>query len=243
MKTNIYKREDRAFVLRKEHVEKIWKLFREIGKPKIIIKCEDNIKREFEELKKFFEYENISSKEINNFRIMVGEEYDYLKKPKIPKSANIEFTKNSWDRTLIDIEASEQVTERLLGNLNDIFESTTPWYAKFTQMINSNFMIPIVMIPFFLLVPWGKLAVILKPLLAPIESIEIKKFIVIVLIACIGFLLFLLFKIFLKYFPMTCFAINNGLNRYNFKENIRWVIVGGFIVSFSASIFFKLSGI
>ncbi|CAM5190098.1 hypothetical protein [Alishewanella longhuensis] len=117
-----------AFVLKHEQVKRIWEsLQSRIGSPTIIIRCSDEISREYENWKSFSSYENSPNKSIKRLIIKARSE-DYSKR------AKVEFSDEKYRIVDIDIDGSETVVTNLYDDISDILDGTKPWYSRLTKI-------------------------------------------------------------------------------------------------------------
>jgi hypothetical protein len=237
MKASINKSRDHAYVLKIEHIKSIWNLLSErIGQVEIIIKCVDEVQREFDTWKSFSSFENSPQKAIKHL-IIQSKSKDYQKRVKL------EFSNSDWRVIELNIDASDQVLSRLYDDISDILEGIKPWYARLSKIDFINVIGIVFFILFFLLYVYMRS-------LPEVTDKSSKTFqeILILNIFGMGIVIFpwmfavILNKIRKRYFPLAYFAIGQGLQRFLLDENIRWGVIVAFFISLSASFVLGLMG-
>lgn len=212
-------------------LKKIWDLFQSrIGKTTIRTKCADAMVREFSSWNQFSSFDNPPQKKIS--QLIISSRSEDMK-----KSASIDFSDWSWRSIGININGNEQVVSRLYDEVADILESTRPWYSRITKF------------NFFYAISFPVLFSIIVMLLYNLDktkgveqSVNIGRAILITAVSISIFTILALIiwglnKLRSKYFPFAYFALGQGEERYKVDEKIRWCILVGFVVSFTASIF------
>jgi len=227
MKANVNKDRNHAYVLKIENIKAIWSLLQErIGKTTIIVKCKDDIEREFDDLKTFQIFENSKNKAIKHLiirSICIDSS----------KFANIEFSDSLWRTVNIHIEASENVVRRLNDDINDIIDGIKPWYSKVAKI---DFIPVLLGILAILLMSYGKTLPETSKSILTFQEAFFSFSIVIIFFLLIIFIIYLINILKKRYFPVAYFAIGQGLNRFDLDEKVRWGVIVAFIVSVSASI-------
>ena len=232
MKATVTKTYNNIFVLNESDVQNIWNIFRDrINTPTIVIKCIDDLKREFTTWKSFTQFNNSKSQEIIDLSIHATSDLN----DKSDKRASIEFGMNYSRTVYLYIEANEKVTIRLKDDIENILEDIKPWYQKisFFDFTNAYLSMTIPLLIIFLF----------------FYNLDLNnnenKLSIILLSTAIVSVLFLTFGHYLNkiknyFFPKVYFELGAGIERYKTFENIRWTVIVGFVVSLLASLGFSL---
>ncbi|CAM5225897.1 hypothetical protein [Alishewanella longhuensis] len=217
-----------AFVLKHEQVKRIWKVFNlEFGSPTIIIRCSDEISREYENWKSFSSYENSPNKSIKRL-IIKARSKDYSKR------AKVEFSDEKYRIVDIDIDGSETVVTNLYDDISDILDGTKPWYSRLTK-IDFFYVIGFVFWAGFTCFDTDESPEKVTTTKQAIAATTIAGLLFAVLAVIWG-----LNKLRHRIFPIAYFAIGQGLQRYELDEKIRWGVIVAFVISISSSTVFAL---
>jgi len=237
MKASINKNREHAYVLRMENIKAIWDLLQNrIGNTIIIVKCLDDIEREYDTWKQFSSFENPPNKTIKHL-IIKSRSDDYK------KSAKIEFSDSMHRIIDINIDATEQVVSRLYDDISDIMDGIKPWYAGLTK-IDFFDIFGIIFIPsFIILFAYAKsLPEKVQSNPSTFQDILLLISIIIMFFILLGLIVISLNKFRERYFPLAYFAIGQGEQRFNLDEKIRWSVIVAFFVSISTSFVFWFIG-
>ena len=220
-----------AFVLEPVQIKKVYKLLKDrIAKPNINAKCSDDMVREFVDVKNLLEYENSCDRRILSLTF-------WSKTEDWKKQARISFTEHSWGTINFTVEGAENTVIRLKEELGDIVDGTKAWYWRISRI---DFFYVILVIAFI-----GY--TVLKVYTDTLEKSSSKEeFDLLKTLGAIGILtgvialfpasIWTLNLLRRRFFPAAVFAIGQESKRFQIDDKIRWTLIGGFLVSFAASI-------
>lgn len=205
-----------AFVLKEADVRKVWELLQlHIGTVACSGECADGITRQFGDVDKILEFNNAKQK---GFKRIV---FDSMSEDR-SNFANLEFSENRWKPISVRISGSEEVVVKLKGEIEDVIHGMRPWYSRFTRV--DFFYVGLAILSplsgFLLVLSQGR----------RIKSLTmngaIQAFVgSTVLVFVIGVSIWILNKLRERLFPICCFALGQGKDRYATQEKIRWGLV------------------
>ena len=222
-----------GFVVTPESLKRICELFEtRIGPVAISAECADDVTREFNGLSELKKYSNTKAKRILNLLVRASSS-DYR------KTGRINFI-DEWyfGGTKIEIEARDDVVERLRSEILDVVSSHRPWYnlvAK-TDVANLALCLSAGSIIVFLcyaalFAPSKPTSVDMSPRQTAIGYLAMAVMVgICVLLTSVAYL----FK--RKLFPRASFLIGQEAAHYQIMEKWRWNAVLGFVVSVAAGL-------
>lgn len=220
-----------AFVLEPDRIKKIHKLLTErIAKPSISARCADDMVREFADVRKLLDYENPRDRRILSltFRSRTDDR---------KKQARISFADHSWGTITVAIDGAENTVTRLKDELGEIVDGTKAWHWRISRT-DFIFVMLLVMVFGYLILQYYKDTFEEKDnnpaphLIETLGAIAIAT----VIVASFPASTWVLNWIQRRFFPVAIFAIGQESKRFHIDDRIRWSILGGFLVSFAASI-------
>lgn len=229
MEVHFHTTRKHAFVVRQDGLQKIWKLLEDhIGAVNASAECSDDMVREFNNWEQLASYENPSTKKM--LKLSIQSRSDDRN-----KSANVNFSDNSWGTIRIWIEAPKRVGAEVKDAISDILDGMKPWYSVLARVD-----IPYVIIfvfgfayivsnIYFLNQPTG------TPKGISFERAFFLSGAVILFLGILAFFIWALNKIWSWLFPVGFFALGQGEQRYKTVEKVQWGILITFLVSLVAS--------
>lgn len=232
MSANIRAERKHAFVLKQEQLKRIWESFQSrIGSPSITIKCSDEVSREYENWKSFSKFENPPNKAIKHLIVKANSD-DHSKR------AEVEFSRSAYRIISISINGGEAVVTNLYDEIGDVLDGTKPWYWRLAK------------IDFFYVAAFILGAGYMFLTLYAGESTGQTEFtakqavtatsVFCLIIAGLVALIIGLNKLRHRVFPLSFYAIGQGLHRFELDEKIRWGVIIAFVISISSSTVFAL---
>lgn len=220
--------EKHAFVLRPTDIHTMWDtLQKRVGGVQAQVNCSDSIEREFATPEDLLRYENPRSRAItrltlnarsknleSRISISFGERY----------GSSIEMSGNGPEESIVAVKNA----------LGETVDGVRPWFA------------PLARIDFFYVI-WGMFIFTLFVLQIMVgeskqsKPLELKAAIkaaalVVGFLAVVVAIIWGLNRLRRRYFPIATFAIGQGESRYYVDENVRWVVIVGFLVSIFSSL-------
>jgi len=222
-----------AYAVPKESLKKIIDLFQErIGKVSIDAHCKDGIIRKFSAYADVKDYENPVEKKILSLSIRA-------ESVESRKMAQVSFEDSSlFVGIRISMQAREDVVLKLRTDLFDILAGVRPWYALAANLKPGNLVLfssmTLYLVLLILLVVFAGNVVPKRPSTPRDSALGI-----LIPFGICGILI-LLSKVLERFqrsaFPRSCFLIGQECGRYAHSENVRWVVVIGFIISLLAGV-------
>jgi hypothetical protein len=217
-----------AFVATSQDINKIWDVIESNEMvPEATVSCSDGIVRNFVDRDKLINYNNPKRAKIKSIEITGRRREPYTT---IVITLGRKYSYNAS----VSIRGEESFVESSRILFTDILDGMKPWYSGFARIDLSNVFLSIILSIFLILQ-------IMKSESHPSHATPLDKAILILAITMftMGIIVLSFFTISLfhqKLFPMSTFAIGQGISRHQYLENIRWVVVIGFFISLLASI-------
>lgn len=224
---NVTARHDQnhAFVLRPDDARRLWEtLEKRVGAVQAKARCADSIQRTFSSIDELLKYDNSRARSIRRLSFTA-------RSKNMDASAEVEL-----GGYLDSLEASAQGDEEkviaLRNAFGDFFDGIRPWFS------------PIAKVDFFyILFGVFMLLMLVAQLMAgdakrPMDFATAVKSTVFV-VAFLGSLVLLIWglnRLRSRFFPMGTFALGQGESRFSVDENVRWVVLVGFLVSTVSSL-------
>lgn len=217
-----------AFVVTNQEVTKIWKTFEEIGmEVEAKATCSDGLVRHFKDNSMLTQYENPRRASVTGLEISGRCLKPYM-------SAEIILNPQYYfsERISVSIWGEENFVSSMRITINDILNGTKPWYSSIATISFNYIWITIFWVAYALLMTKSDT---MKQSISLNVSLITVAFIVTVL-ALICTMIWGVYWLRKRFFPVATFAIGQGLIRHQHYEQIRWVVIVGFMVSILASI-------
>ena len=217
-----------AFVATNQDVTRIWKVLEKSGMVvTATIKCSDGLVRYFQNSEMLAQYENPQRASISALEISG-------RSPEPYSSAEISLGAHYSAPVSVSIRGEETHVSSMRTDLTDTFDGMKPWYSRISTIDLFYFWTAIFMVLMLLLQ-------IMAPSSVPTPGVPFKKALSILAIAVtvIGLIGVMIWGVSWSrkhFFPIATFAIGQGLTRHSHHEQVRWVVIVGFVVSLVASI-------
>ena len=216
------------FVATSQDIAKIWKTIENNGMSvNVTVSCSDGLVRTFEDCEKLIEYDNPKRAQITAIEISGRCRDPYT-------TTEITLGRRYSSNVSVSIRGEESLVESSRILFSDILDGMKPWYSKISSIDLWYVFFPIFMV-LVLLVQ------IMAPSNNPKQAIPLDKALVILAtalaaIGSIGAFIWVISSLRKRFFPINTFAIGQGLARHQQYEQIRWVVIVGFLVSIFSSI-------
>jgi hypothetical protein len=223
---------DKSFVLKIEDVQKLALAFSTwIGPPTLELDCSDGIARSFDTVDAVIQYENPVSKSIRSFRIRAYSK-DMLEK------ATFSLSARDSSSMFISLEGVEQHVREVKEAIDDRIDAMRPWYSWLTRMDFITMAIFGCLFGYLALLVLIALGGVATP--TPKPATDDPRGTAVAFLIVFGVFAAALVGGWLgniirnTVFPKGTFAIGQGEERFRRQENIRWVVIVGFLVSLAA---------
>lgn len=224
-----------AFVLRPDDIRRIWALLEDkIGTVEAVAVCADDFEREFETVDALVNYDNFPAREI------VGLQLDARTKGS-EVTARIGFAVQEYAPYIqFAATGAEEQIAVLKQRVASFLEAIRPWYSGFSWVPRSFLMYLVVCLPVVFTTFMFTLPHVQHPAVPTFHSALLATLIVAAAVVSVGIVGIALNALRKKAFPIGTFALGAGAERYQTRENIRWVVIVGFLVSMAAAVVFAL---
>ena len=233
---------NRAFVLKREHLEKLADAFAShIGEPNFDLQCSDQISRTFSDLQAVINYENPPRRRVLALTIRARSE-------DARNSASLSIDGSSLSMFSFHALGEENRVRNLKEAFEDQVAGMVPWYAWITRV---NF---VLLGCGAYVLAYG--ALLLSAVFSRSRSTagprpattnpQADSIAILVVAGALGFLLssgWVLNQVRNRFFPAATFAIGQGLDRYETQEKVRWGWIAAISASFVASVVYGVFGI
>ncbi len=222
MKAHFRTTRKHAFIVRRDDLDKIWKLLENrIGAVDASAECSDDMVREFGDLKQLVSYDNPLTKKILKLSIQ-SRSGDW------EKSADVSFSDDAWIGSHIDIhvKAPEQIGSEIKDKISDILDGTNPWYSVLTRIPISNVIFCVFLFAYLSMLIYSSNKLNETPKGNSIEEIFFTLGANILLFGVLALFSWATGKLWSRLFPVAFFPLGQEAHRYKVKEKIRWVIIG-----------------
>lgn len=217
-----------AFIATSNDVLKLSNILKDKGFTVLAtVACTDGIVRKFDNCESLAQYENPPRAAIRSIRI-------YAQSGDISTTAEISLGTQYAAPISISLRGEENLVSSMRTELTDIADGMRSWYSKISTIDFFNIWFPIFAALFML-------ASIMSSSSTSHPATLINKALLILaaIVACIGSIVAIIWAISQlrkRFFPVATFAIGQGLHRHQHNEQIRWVVIVGFLVGVIASI-------
>jgi hypothetical protein len=217
-----------AFVATSNDVSKLWSTL-QVGGLTITATaaCTDGLVRHFDDSISLVEYDNPGRAAIVSLELSGRSSEPYV-------TAEVSLGARYSAPISISLRGEENVVSSIRTALTDIIDGMRAWYSRIATIDFFFVWFPI----FWVL---ALLIQIMSPSNTPVPATPLKKatLIAVIAIALIGIIAGIIWGIASlrrRFFPVATFAIGQGLHRHEHNEQVRWVVVIGFLVSVGGSI-------
>jgi hypothetical protein len=217
-----------AFVATAEDIRKMWKTLGD-SEMKIVatVKCSDGLVRKFLDVELLAQYENPKRARISAIEIAGRTREPYA-------TAEIALGAHYSAPVSVSIRGEEVLVSSMRTSLTDTLDGMRPWYSRISTVDLFYVWFPIFMV-------LGLLVQIMGPSSVPKPAIPLKKAleilaVAVTVIAMIGATIWTMAWLRKRFFPVATFAIGQGVARHQHNEQVRWVVIVGFLVGVAASV-------
>ena len=217
-----------AFVATGDDVSKLWDIFHNAGLAvTATVSCTDGLVRHYDNCESLVQYENPTRSAIASLEISA-------KSPDPYTTAEISLGARYSAPISISLRGEENLVSSLRTRLGDTADGMRAWYSKISTIDFFYVWFPILAALYFLYQ-------IMSPSSTSQPAMQLKKALEIlaIVVAAMGSIALVIWSIAWirnKLFPIATFAIGQGLSRHQYHEQIRWVVIIGFVVGVVASI-------
>lgn len=217
-----------AVVVKSDDVSKIWKSISIPGtKTKAVATCTDGIVRHFDSCEELLGYENPLRASF------VSLEISAMSTPH--ERAEVSIGQKYSSVVALSLHGQESNISDLRRSLADVVDGMKPWYSWVATVSLLNLLFPFVFVCLTLFVLTSTFKIENSPGMPPSRAM-LTIVIAVLAIGVIAGCFWVIQYLRTRYFPKISFSIGQGLGRHQTHENIRWVLVVGFIVNVVASI-------
>ena len=219
-----------AFVLRPPQVQKLWAtLERYIGHAKAVALCTDGVERNFTEINDLLSYENSRARAISELTLTA-----------ISANRESRGSISFGGRYSTTISGSALGPEESVIScrqaLEDTIDGCRPWFSPIVRFDLIDVVWVGFMFSFLVLSLMAGESKKSQPM--SLDKALFSALIVVGVLAVIALVVFGLHRLQRRYFPYKTFALGEGESRFAVDENIRWVVIVGFVVSIFSSLVF-----
>ena len=217
-----------AFVATATDVSKIWKTFHDGGmKVSATANCVDGLVRHFESCELLTQYENPQRAALISLEISAMSSEPY-------QTGEVSLGARYSAPISVSLRGEESLVSSMRTALTDTVDGMRPWYSRIATIDLFNVWFPILAV-----------LILVFQAMTPSDTsrpaLPLTKAVMLVAIAAgllglIGGAVWGTAALRKRFFPTATFAIVQGVGRHQHYEQIRWVVIVGFLVGVGASI-------
>lgn len=216
-----------AFVATSEDISTLWEILKDDNLTvTATASCADGLVRHFDNCESLVQYNNPTRAAITSLEISARSYRPYT-------AADISLGARYSAPISISLRGEENLVSSMRTNIFDKIDGMRSWYSNLSTM--KIFYVWIFIFMFLFL-----LTQIMIPSGTPNPATPLKKAIgIIIAMAVVGSISAVIFAadgLRKRLFPVATFAVGQGLSRHQHNEQIRWVVIVGFVVALCASI-------
>lgn len=217
-----------AFVATSNDISKLWEIFENYGlEVTATASCADGLVRQFDSCAPLIQYDNPARAAMISLEISARSSDPYI-------TAEISLGARYSAPISISLRGEENTISSMRTYVSDTVDGMRAWYTRIARVEFFYIWFPVFMV--LLLI-----AQVMSPSGAPHPAMPLKKALelVAILVATIGSVAAVIWAIAWlrkRFFPTATFAIGQGLSRHQHNEQIRWVVIVGFVVGVGASL-------
>ena len=224
-----------AIVVNEMSIKRIWAYAEEFVETiSAEVHCADEITRTFNALQELLDFENNPRSKIKSIDISG-------RSRELERSIQITLGRSYSTPSSFSIRGEEMDVSSVQEKIHNTIIGMKAWYSKFAT-VDLFYVWCFISILAFLIIQ------IMAPSNPPPTSAKSFREALFILpyvslwIAGIVGILWAVSSIRSRFFPIVCYALGQGLTRYQFDENIRWVVIVGFVIGLISSATFSLIG-
>lgn len=217
-----------AFIATSQDIEKIWKaLEKQRMSVKASVACSDSIVRHFEDYKLLIDYENPQRASISSIEISGRNRDSYT-------IADVLLGNKYTENISLSIRGEEELVKSLHSSISDIIAGMKPWYSHIAKADLWYIFFPIFII-----------TILFMQIITPLDTHQqaitfIEAISILVIISAVSGVIITLIGLVAwlkkRFFPISTFAIGQGIARHKYNEQVRWGVIISFFVGLIASI-------
>ena len=225
-----------AFVAKGDNISKLWNLLSTaVAPPSATAHCADSLVRRFETLDQLTSYENSKRATITALELSARTRDGDM-------SAEVSLGGRFSAPISVSLRGEEDQVSPLRTSLTDVLNGMRPWYSHISTIDLLYISLPILFLAQIGASVVGAVAQGLPPARNVPINILIEKAIYftaygVATMIGIGLIIWASVRLRRRFFPVATFAIGQGFDRHQYDEQIRWVVIIGFLVGVAASIF------
>ena len=211
-----------AFVVTSNDISKLWNIFQQNGLTvTAAVSCTDGLVRHFDDCESLLKYDNPTRAAITSIEISAKSLDPYT-------TAEISFGARYSEPISISLRGEENSVSSMRTYVTDTVDGMCAWYSRLSTIdffyVWASILMVLVM-----------LAQIMSPSSTPHLARPFQKALeifasVAAIMGGIVAVIWLIARLRKRLFPVATFAIGQGLPRHQQNEQIRWVVIVGFVV-------------
>lgn len=216
-------------MLNENDLRNVWRKLEAYGfSVTAIVQFSDKVEREVETIEDLIAFENSKKRSILSIELK-------SRSDDRNNIANIEFDSSEYRTITIQASGNDDLVTRISDEFSEFICGLKPWYSSISRLD-----------VFWLLYVPAFFALMITDMMHASNSEEValtfeQSATAMGVLALIGAALYFSHKILNKWknylFPIACFAIGQGVKRYETQDQFRFTVAIGFFVSIAASIF------
>lgn len=217
-----------AFILTKEHIKKIWNFFSDAGlSVRASAKCSDEIIRNFESCESLLSYENPKRGALIYLNIQAVD-------PDSHSVSEVSFGERFSAPIRVSISGEEQYVISARAKIADIIDGSKAWYSWIAMFDLFYFWMPLLLLASTLFSLTRKTSESVEGGL-PLRTALLALLAISSVIGVIIFMVWLTSLIRERIFPISTFSLGQGGERNKHSEQIRWIVIVGFVIGVVSS--------
>lgn len=217
-----------AFVATSQNITKMWKTLESSGMVvTATVSCSDGLVRHFQDCELLKQYENPQRASIAALEIAGRSREPYA-------TAEISLGARYSAPVSVSIRGEEALVASMRTGLTDTLDGMKPWYSRISTIDLFYIWSPIIIVLILLLQMMAP-SNMPRPAIPFIKALN-SLVIAVTVIGLISAVILGVAWLRKRFFPVATFAIGQGLDRHQHYEQVRWVVIVGFLVSVVASI-------
>jgi hypothetical protein len=213
-----------AFVATSGAITKLWQA---LSEPCPVIAatahCHDGLVRQFATLEALLGYENPERASITSLEFSA-------RSADRETTAQISLGARYSTSIRASLRGEEACILSLRTSLTDVLDGIRPWYTRIATVELFYVWFAIVGFPSLLIQILGATSPSSPKVAIPFRTVVYLTAVVVGALAAIGFVIWGTWRLRGRYFPVSTFAIGQGAERHQRDEQIRWVVIVGFLV-------------
>jgi hypothetical protein len=220
-----------AFVATSGDITKLWHV---LAEPCPVFAatahCHDGLVRQFATLEGLVGYENPGRASITSLELSAMS-------ADRETTAQISLGTRYSTSMTASLHGEEACISSLRTSLTDILDGMRPWYSRIATVELFYVWVPIFAFPYLLIQILGASSPSSSKMEIPFRTAVYLTAVVVGELAAIGLVIWGTSRLRSRFFPVSTFAIGQGAGRHQRDEQIRWVVIVGFLVNVAAGIF------